>query len=126
MAHVHIGKKIKEVLKQSGMKRTDFASAINKSRTNIYDVFKRDTLDTGLLRQISRVLDHNFFDYYDQELPMVKDEKTGYLKKTDVIASLTEELKVMKKRIAELEKNNDNLEKLNKLTEEKLKRQSKK
>jgi transcriptional regulator with XRE-family HTH domain len=124
MAQVHIGKKIKEVLKQSGMKSKDFASAINLSRTNIYSIFRRQTVDTGLLKQISRVLNHNFFDYLGQELPMVKDEKSGYVKKTDLLASMSSELKAYKKQLAELEKKYELLEKVYKLTEEKLKKKT--
>lgn len=120
MAQVHIGKKIKEVLKNSGMKSKDFAEAINLSRTNIYSIFKRETVDTGLLKQISKVLNYNFLDYLGEELPMVKDDKARYIKKTDLLSSLSVELKTCKKQLADLEKRYELLEKVNKLTEEKL------
>lgn len=117
MAKVHIGKKIKEVVDNSPVSVTDFASRINRSRDIAYKIFKRETIDTGLLQQISKVLEHNFFRYYgNEQLPMVKEEIAAYGK----MAFLTEELKVSKKQLSELEKKYELLEKVNKLTEEKL------
>jgi transcriptional regulator with XRE-family HTH domain len=127
MAKVHIGKKIKEVFKQSGLKGTEFASLINKDRQVIYNIFKRDNIDTGDLQQISKVLEHDFFSYYSQELPIIKEPgKVGYTKKTDLITSLGDELKTYRKRLDELEERYETLQKLNKLQEEKLMRLEKK
>lgn len=76
---VHIGKKIKEVLTQSRLKKTEFADLINISRTVVYDIFKRETIDTGLLQTISKVLNHDFFSYYDHLHPgHVKEPKSEY------------------------------------------------
>ncbi len=76
---VHVGKKIKEVLVQTRLKKTEFADSINISRTVVYDIFKRETIDTALLKKISTVLKHDFFSYYkNHELPAVEDNKGGY------------------------------------------------
>jgi hypothetical protein len=125
MATVHIGKKIKEVLKSSRIGATEFGEKINKSRTVVYDIFDRDTIDTGLLQKISKVLDHNFFSYYSSELQQVKDDRPGYTKKPDMMLALGEELKTLKKQITEMEKRYELLEKVNRLTEEKLERELK-
>ncbi len=117
MAKVHIGKRIKEVVDNSPISVTDFASRINRSRDIAYKIFKRETIDTALLQQISKVLDHNFFRYYSNEqLQMGKEELAGFGK----TALLLEELKVCKKQMVELEKRCELLEKVNMLTEEKL------
>ena len=63
---VHIGKKIKEVLTQARFKKTEFADLINISRTVVYDIFKRETIDTGLLQTISKALNHDFFSYFEE------------------------------------------------------------
>jgi hypothetical protein len=127
MAQVHIGKKIKEVFRQSGLKGTEFASMINKDRQVIYNIFKRDTIDTGDLQQISKVLEHDFFSYYSQELPIVKEPgKVGYIKKADLITSMGEELKAFKKKLNGLEEQYETLQKLSRLQEEKLLRLEKK
>lgn len=66
-------------------------------------------------------MEHDFFSYYSHELSIVKEPgKVGYIKKTDLITSMGEELKAMKKRFAEMEENYETLRKLSKLQEEKL------
>jgi hypothetical protein len=125
MASVHIGKKIKEVLKESRLGATEFGVQINKSRTVVYDIFERDSIDTALLQKISKVLDHNFFSYYKVEPATVKDDRVVYNKKSD-LAAVAEELRTLKRQLAEMEKKYELLEKLNRLTEEKLERELKK
>src|SRR5688572_9180038 len=61
---VDIGHKIKEVFDARGMKLTDFADQLGTVRQNVYRIFKKRHLDTGLLLKISQVLNHNFFQYY--------------------------------------------------------------
>ena len=128
MAKMHIGKKVKEVWRASRMKGTEFAVAINKDRQVIYDIFKRETIDTGLLQKIGKVLDHDFFNYYSAAAPLTaQEEKVAYGLKVE-IQKLEEELKLTKKQLAESEKKAELLEKVNKLLEEKLegKKKSKK
>ncbi|MBR4327341.1 MAG: XRE family transcriptional regulator [Bacteroidales bacterium] len=57
---LHIGKRIKEVLERQGRTKVWFASAINRSRTACYDIFKNPTIDTELLILISKALKHDF------------------------------------------------------------------
>ncbi|MBC7864245.1 MAG: hypothetical protein IAF38_14805 [Bacteroidia bacterium] len=116
MANVHIGKKVKEVLGQSRFNVTEFAAKINKTRTVVYDIFERQTMDTGLLMKIGKVLDHDFLSYL---LDSVKEERTPYRGKKEM--ELYAELEEFKKRMAELEKRNVLLEKYVKLLEEKKK-----
>lgn len=128
MAKIHIGKKVKEVWRASRMKGTEFATAINKDRQVIYDIFKRETIDTGLLQKIGKVLDHDFFNYYSAAAPLTaQEEKVAYGLKAE-IQQLEEELKLMKRQLTETEKRCELLEKVNKLMEEKLegKKKSKK
>ena len=66
-ALIHIGQKIQEVFDQKGLKLTDFADQLGTVRQNVYRIFKKRHLDTGLLTKISQVLSHNFFQYYCQE-----------------------------------------------------------
>ena len=57
-----IGQIIKEVVERKGMSATQFADKICVSRTNVYGIYERKTIDSGLLANISEVLNHNFFD----------------------------------------------------------------
>jgi hypothetical protein len=59
---VHIGLLIKKKLEKSGMKKSEFARRINKTSQNVYDIFERKSIDTGLLRQIAEVLEFDFFE----------------------------------------------------------------
>ncbi|HTE29254.1 MAG TPA: helix-turn-helix transcriptional regulator [Chryseolinea sp.] len=64
MEVVEIGQKIKEVFDRRNMKLTEFADELGTVRQNVYRIFKKRHLDTGLLLKISSVLKHNFFQYY--------------------------------------------------------------
>ena len=64
MNEINIGEKIKLVLESKGLTVTEFARRINKSRENIYSIFTRKTIDTGLLQSISTVLEYDFFQLY--------------------------------------------------------------
>lgn len=84
---IHIGNKIKAVLKERRYKKTEFADKINISRTVVYDIFKRETIDTGLLKKISEVLNHDFFNYYEQQPSSTAKEtkgEYGYATKSEV------------------------------------------
>lgn len=101
---VHIGKKIHEVLTQTRYKKTEFADMINISRTVVYDIFKRKTIDTGLLRTIGDALNHDFFSYYDQQKPgFAKESKVeyGYATKSE-LSELTYTVKQLAKQIEQL------------------------
>lgn len=65
---IHIGKLIKEELHRQERSITWFANKLCCERTNVYSIFKRESIDTILLFRISLVLHHNFFNYYIQEL----------------------------------------------------------
>ena len=120
---VHIGQKIKNVLGESKYTVTDFATKINKSRTVVYNIFERETIDTGLLYRISKVLEHDFFIYYKEQGSWVaKEEVTRYIKKNDVLIVLQEEIKSYRQQLAELEKTYGLQEKINKLLEETIKK----
>ncbi|SRR5687767_1748178 len=67
MAFVEIGPKIKEVFDNRHMKLTDFADELGTVRQNVYRIFRKRHLDTGLLLRISQVLDHDFFQYYSSQ-----------------------------------------------------------
>jgi len=61
---IHIGQQIQDALKHRGMTVSEFGRRINKSRENVYSIFKRKTIDTGLLYTISQVLEQDFFILY--------------------------------------------------------------
>lgn len=64
----HIGQIIREELKLQGRTVTWLAKAINCDRTNIYNIFARESIDTSLLTRISKALNRNFFEILTEEL----------------------------------------------------------
>lgn len=63
---MHIGHRIKEVVKEREMTVVDFARAISCSRVHVYKIFQKATIDTGLLQRISIVLRYDFFKDYSK------------------------------------------------------------
>lgn len=66
---VQIGEKVQQVFESRNMKLAELADKLGTVRQNVYRIFKKQDLDTGLLTRISEVLDHNFFHYYRTEEP---------------------------------------------------------
>ena len=109
METVEIGQKIKEVFDARNMKLTEFADELGTVRQNVYRIFKKRHVDTGLLLKISQVLHHNFFQYYVEQ-PGGVDEKMRVLRtETD---DFQKQLELSRKEI-------DYLRKIIKLMEEK-------
>jgi len=65
---VHIGKQIETELRRQERSVAWFARNLYCERTNVYDIFKRKSIDTELLLRISIILRHDFFRYYRDEL----------------------------------------------------------
>ncbi|MES2679562.1 MAG: hypothetical protein V4635_06735 [Bacteroidota bacterium] len=78
MSKIHIGKRIREVLDKSAFTVVDFAKSINLSRDGAYKIFAKEYIDTDQLKQISKVLKHDFFGYYSADLPELKDPANKY------------------------------------------------
>lgn len=64
---VHIGKEIKAELLRQERGVSWLAEKLHCDRTNVYDIFKREGIDTRLLERISIILNRNFFLLYCQE-----------------------------------------------------------
>ncbi|MDR3287792.1 MAG: hypothetical protein LBT27_10175 [Prevotellaceae bacterium] len=59
-SEIHIGKLIKQKVKQSSISVSKFARLINRTRPDVYNIFERKSIDVDLLLLISKVLDYNF------------------------------------------------------------------
>lgn len=104
-AIIHIGKKIKEVLDKTPLSVVDFAKKINLTRNGAYKVFGKETIDTGQLQAISKVLKHDFFDYYEQSASsQLKESKNayGYATKTE-LSDITHALLKLTKAVEKLQ-----------------------
>jgi len=109
METVEIGQKIKEVFDERNMKLTEFADELGTVRQNVYRIFKKRHVDTGLLLKISQVLHHNFFQYYVAQPGEVDEKIRAMRSETD---DFQNQLELSRKEI-------DYLRKIIKLMEEK-------
>ena len=63
-----IGELIRKKLKESGHTVVWFANTLQCSRTNIYKMFKKKTIETDELFVICEILGYDFFKLYSKEL----------------------------------------------------------
>lgn len=88
---VHIGKIIHASVKKKGMSITSFADEINYSRRNVYEIFEKETIDTGVLLRISKILGENLFLHYITEEELMEQKTSRTL--IEELRELIEELK---------------------------------
>lgn len=87
-----IGQLIKERVTAQNWNITDFAKQIGVERSNVYNIFQRDSIDTLLLKKIGQVLKYDFFQ--DLLEPATIKEivlKSSVTQKVYVELNLTEE-----------------------------------
>lgn len=65
---IHIGLEIKSEQERQERSVSWFARKLCCERTNVYSIFKRKSIDTDMLTRISRILQRNFFELYDNEI----------------------------------------------------------
>ncbi|MDO4462239.1 MAG: helix-turn-helix domain-containing protein [Bacteroidia bacterium] len=58
---IHIGELVKAQFEKRGCTVSWLARQLNCDRSNIYDIFKRGSVDTNRLYDICKALDYNFF-----------------------------------------------------------------
>lgn len=65
---MNIGKRIREVLEERGFNACWLAERIPCERSNVYNIFKRESIAVDLLYRISELLNHDFFKEISDEL----------------------------------------------------------
>ena len=73
---VHLGHIVKKKFEESGLSITQLAATINRTRTTIYDIFERKSIDIDLLIQLSEALHFDFI--HEIYLPLLKAQKKRY------------------------------------------------
>lgn len=68
---IHIGSLIEQELRRQDQSVTWLAGELHCDRTNVYKVFKKKSIDTQLLENISVILRHNFFLDYAEEVSVL-------------------------------------------------------
>lgn len=104
---MHIGKIIYAAVKHKEIGVTEFASKIHTTRRNAYKIFNRETIDTGLLIKINRVLGQNLFIHFLGKEEIVSHAKDkvkssiliNALKELEALAIVVDEERKKKERI---------------------------
>ena len=100
-----IGEHIKRMLVARKIKLKDFAEDLGMARQNVYRIFEKDSIETDLLIKVSAVLNHNFFQYFDQHaLAPLPDEVPHAPGVHTELESCKSELRLAKKEIDYLKK----------------------
>ena len=97
MAKQIIGQEIKRVVKKRGLTVEELATALNVSKPNVFDIYRRETIDTGLLERLCKVLNHNFFQSFSERF-QTDDHKEIvqlYKEQIDFLKHLVKEKKDM-------------------------------
>ena len=105
---IHIGEEIQERLRKKRMKVVDFSRKIDTNRNNIYDIFNRKSIDSGLLLKISEALEFDFFRLYS--IP---------LSKNSLVQQLEDPLEELK-NYEDLKRKSEKLEQENSLLNERI------
>lgn len=122
MAAIHIGKKIREELYKQKISVIEFGKLINRSRNVVYDIFERESIDTGLLNKIGKVLKIDFFSIYSiQKEYSSSNTKSFHVSEPNTLygKNQNEELKNLQKQVEILQTEINYLKKINSLLENK-------
>lgn len=65
---MHVGELIKKKVSERGLTVVRFAEELSCTRANVYKIFQKDSIDTGMLMRISRILEHDFFSDLSDKL----------------------------------------------------------
>jgi hypothetical protein len=88
----HIGEKIQDIATEKGVRPTDLARKIGRTSQSMYDIYRRPSITTDLLQQISEALDHDFFQYYHQVKQPVNElsePETEYKRPAEIKPSIS-------------------------------------
>jgi plasmid maintenance system antidote protein VapI len=84
---IHIGEIIQVEVEKRGINKSALARSLSMTSTNLHKIFKRESIDTGLLERLSNSIGYDFFQHYrmgntDKEKAMIVAEpEMLYLRK---------------------------------------------
>lgn len=65
---IHIGQCIKSRLEMQGQTTVWLAQQLGCHRSNLYKLYDKHTIDTGVLLRISKIMDYDFFQLYSKKV----------------------------------------------------------
>lgn len=114
---VHIGKEIRKRIRSFGISNAEFARRMNRTPQAIQWWLEKETIDTGILEQISDVLDFNFFLLYlhQDDIVKVQEESPVY----QSAKKNKEQLNSLRSKLKDCEKERNYLKEINILMKKK-------
>lgn len=73
---MHVGRMIESIVRSQGRSPSWLAQQLHMVRVNVYDIFRRESVDSALLRRLSLILDVDLFRILSEDLQQTKAEKT--------------------------------------------------
>lgn len=70
-----IGELIENEVRKQQIPIIEFAKMINCKRNNVYNIFRRSKMDITQLKQISKVLNRNFFKELSEDMELIYDDE---------------------------------------------------
>lgn len=120
--NIHIGERIKKRAKELRIGSTELAGRVNTTGQNIAGIYKRASLDSHLLYEISKALSFNFFSLYD--VTGFENPKEDTARKE--LEVLRKDFATLQKELALVKENNELLKKIESMKTQKLPKQPKK
>jgi transcriptional regulator with XRE-family HTH domain len=74
----NIGEVIKMRLESNGMSKAELARRLHMSPANVHKIFKRRSVDAMLLRELSNILDYDFFRHFEPTVTRHRKEQAPY------------------------------------------------
>lgn len=112
-SHIHIGRAIEQKLSDLKMSKTEFGRRIGIPSQNVNRILERDTIDTGKLIQISKILNFNFFSLFSEEISVqtreagrdyVEHGKIEYIAPDASSLATEQQLSILKSQIKDKER----------------------
>jgi len=100
---VHIGKRLKEILRHKQLSAARLGKMIGKSNFAVYSMFGKQYLHAALMKQLSEALSHDLFQYLYEPGQMPADRE------------MQQKIQQMQQEIASLKKENEMLSEMNML-----------
>lgn len=107
---MHVGKKIKKILEERSVNKEEFAEKIGRKREYLYELFKKQHINTELLEIICEVLNVPMSYFLDSSFVsnQVNEGRESYGKsyQDKLIEALERENKMLREEIERLKKEN--------------------
>lgn len=71
---IHIGKQIRLKMEERNETVVWLAKHLSCSRTNVYKIFQKHSVDTDILSRLSLILDFDFFSLFSEDLKRNKNQ----------------------------------------------------